>query len=80
MNILVQDIRYAFRTLARSSGFAILAIINNALAQLYFPDENPLDLRLMTGSPDNDNPYTRIVGVVGDVSELALDQPPSPTL
>jgi predicted permease len=57
-----------------------VAIINNALAQRYFPDEDPIGQRLMTGSPNDENPYIRIVGVVGDVRELALDQPPAPTL
>ena len=32
MNMLVRDIRYAFRTLARGSGFAIMAIIVIALS------------------------------------------------
>ncbi len=54
-------------------------IVNQALARRYFPDQDPLGKRLV-GDPAADDPPRRIVGVVGDVSELALDRPPTPTI
>ncbi len=56
-----------------------VVIINQALARRYFPDQDPLGQRLV-GDPAADDPPRRIVGVVGNVSELALDRPPTPTV
>ncbi len=57
-----------------------VVVVNEALAEQYFPDENPIGRRLLTGPPGSDTPPDLIVGVVGDVSELALDRPPTPTV
>jgi predicted permease len=54
-------------------------IINNDLARQAFPDTDPVGQSLVTGGGE-DSPPVRIVGVVGDVSELALDRAPTPTL
>ncbi len=53
-------------------------IINEALAERYFPDEDPIGKGLLTGGPED--PPERIIAVVGDISELALDRPPVPTI
>ncbi len=53
-------------------------VVNEALARRYFQDEDPVGRALVTGSPDD--PTERIIGVVGDVRELALDRPPTPTV
>ena len=55
-------------------------VINEALARQYFPGENPVGRALVTGREDADEPPDRIIGVVGDVRELALDRPPTPTV
>ena len=55
-------------------------VINQALARQYFPDEDPIGRALVTGGQDAESPPDRIIGVVGDVRELALDRPPTPTV
>ncbi len=46
-----------------------VAIINETMAQRFFPNENPLGHRLLVGSP-----APTIVGVVGDTRHSGLDQ------
>jgi len=55
-------------------------IINSALAQQYFPDEDPVGKGLLTGGPSSETPPTEIVGVVGNIREVALHRDPTPTL
>jgi predicted permease len=55
-----------------------VVIINQALARRYFPDEDPVGQAFAATSPEE--PPTRIVGVVGDISEVTLDRPPYPTV
>ena len=56
---------------------APVAVIDEALAQRYFPGENPIGRRLGFGSPSGDVQRT-IVGVVGDVRHFGLDQAAEP--
>jgi predicted permease len=56
-----------------------VVIINEALARRYFPEEEALGQRLVSGPPDNESSYSRIVGVVRDIQEVALDSPTPPT-
>jgi predicted permease len=55
-------------------------IINNALAQQYFRGEDPVGQGLATGAPNSESPPIEIVGVVGDIKEIALHLDPTPTL
>ncbi len=55
-----------------------LIVVNEALARQYFPDEDPVGQALVTGGADD--PPERIIGVVADVREMALDRPPTPTV
>ena len=55
-------------------------IINKAMAERYFPGENPVGKRLQTGDPSPKSPWETIVGVVGDVKYSGLDSPPMPQL
>ena len=48
-----------------------VAVINRALANQYWPNENPLGRRIFAG----DNPIT-IVGIVGDVHHRSLQEAP----
>jgi putative ABC transport system permease protein len=54
---------------------AFVAVINEAMARQYFPNQNPLGQRLQLGqSPDPDTPWHEIVGIVGNVRQsLATD-------
>jgi putative ABC transport system permease protein len=47
-----------------------VAVINETLARLYFPNEDPVGKRLLR--PDGTNP-TEIIGVVGDVKHFGLE-------
>ena len=42
-----------------------VAIVNEALAQEYFPNENPIGRRIQVGDPDTKPPWLTITGVVG---------------
>ncbi len=49
-----------------------VVVINEALARTYFPDEDPIGKHL--DGDDADFPPRQIVGVVGDVRQMGLDQ------
>ena len=51
-----------------------VAVINQAMAHRYFPDEDPVGRRFTFGDA-TDAKWMTIVGVVGDVRHFALDQP-----
>jgi putative ABC transport system permease protein len=51
----------------------LVAIIDERLAQEYWPNENPLGKRIRTGLPARDNNWRSIVGVVGTVQHERLD-------
>ena len=42
-----------------------VAIVNEALAREYFPNENPIGKRIRAGDPDTKPPWLTIAGVVG---------------
>jgi len=60
-----------------------VVIVNDALAKKYFAGVDPIGRRLKVGGPERpigpDNPWTTVVGVVGDVKYSGLDAPPEPT-
>jgi putative ABC transport system permease protein len=57
-----------------------VVIINQTLAERYFPDESPIGKRLKVGGADRPrNPWMEIVGVVGDLKYSGLDAKPEPT-
>ena len=51
-------------------------IINETMARLYFPNEDPLGRRLKILY----SPWLTIVGVVGDVRHMGLNTPPNPEM
>jgi len=55
-------------------------IVNEALVRKYFAGEDPIGRGLQSGPPSPENPPSRIIGVVGDIREVALDRPESPTV
>jgi predicted permease len=57
---------------------AKVAIINRALAQKFFPNQNPLGKRFSTGKPDKDTKWIRIVGISSDFRYAYLRKDPPP--
>jgi putative ABC transport system permease protein len=57
-----------------------VAIISETLARRYFPDQNPIGRQMRFGFPPNGNVSREIVGVVGDVRDVALSQKPGPMM
>ena len=57
-----------------------VAIISETLAQRYFPDQDPIGRQMRFGFPPNGNVSREIVGVVGDVRDVALSQRPGPMM
>lgn len=56
-------------------------IINHALAERYFPNEDPIGKNLkIFGPPDGSTPIDRIVGVVGNEKDKALSDVAAPML
>jgi predicted permease len=54
-----------------------VVIINEALARLYFPNQNPLGKRLSRGPG---NPWLEIIGVTRNISLHGLTEPPAPLI
>ena len=51
-----------------------VVIINEALAQKYFPNEDPLGKQIKLGRYAEQNPLSTVVGVVGSVKDVALER------
>jgi putative ABC transport system permease protein len=60
-------------TVVDSSG-PVEAVINQTMATKYWPGEDPIDRRIQVFGPKG--PMVTIVGVAGDVRQVAPDQPP----
>jgi putative ABC transport system permease protein len=54
-----------------------VAVVNQVLANRYFPGENPIGQRIRTGGPTT--PWRTIVGIAGDVKTSGLTAAPEPT-
>lgn len=57
-----------------------ILIVNNTMAQRYFPGQDPVGQRIKTGDYSPSAPWQTIVGVVSDVKYSGLDSAPEPTL
>jgi predicted permease len=53
-------------------------VVNEAMAQRFWPDTSPLGQRITLGPPGADTPWYTVVGVVGNVSQMGLDVAPEP--
>jgi putative ABC transport system permease protein len=54
---------------------APVAIIDETLAQTFWPNEDPIGRRIKRGGPQSTNPWTTIVGVVRHVRYRTLEEP-----
>jgi putative ABC transport system permease protein len=60
-------------------GRPLVAIVNETLAERYFPGGDAVGRRLKQGGDERpNNPWMEIVGVVGDVKYAGLNAPPEP--
>ncbi len=57
-----------------------VAIISETLSRRYFSNQNPIGRQMRFGFPPNSNVSREIVGVVGDVRDVALSQKPGPIM
>ena len=57
-----------------------VALISAALARKYFPNGDPIGRQLTFGFPPDTNVTREVVGIVGDVRDVALDQAPGPMM
>jgi putative ABC transport system permease protein len=59
-----------------AAGAPPVVLINETLAKLGWPGEDPLGKRVQLGGPDR--PWFTIVGITGDVRHVSLDEPQAP--
>jgi putative ABC transport system permease protein len=52
-----------------------VAIINEAMARQFWPQENALGKRFKLGAPGSERPWLTIVGIVGDIKTMGLEAP-----
>jgi predicted permease len=52
----------------------LVVIINQTMAERFWPSTDPIGKRMRIGSPDNMSSWLKIVGVVGDVKQYGLDR------
>jgi len=57
-----------------------VAVISEALARRYFPNQDPLGRQMTFGFPPNSNVSREVVGIVGDVRDAALSRKPGPMM
>ena len=61
-----------------------VVLINRALARAYWPDTDPIGQQIWLGKPmgpDNAEPAPRqIIGIVGDIRDTSLAEPPEPNV
>jgi predicted permease len=62
------------------AGRPLTVLINDALAQMYFPGEDPIGKRIDYEGNATNRRWREIVGVVGDVRDRGLDKAPEPQL
>ncbi|MBV9760255.1 MAG: ABC transporter permease [Acidobacteriaceae bacterium] len=58
----------------------LVAIVNESMARTYWPNQDPVDKRFKLGPLAMPVPWIQIVGVVRDVRQMGLDQPPRPEM
>src|SRR6202140_4586724 len=57
-----------------------VAIISETLARRYFPNQDPIGREMRFGFPPNSNVPREIIGVVGDLRDVALSRKPGPMM
>src|SRR5216683_5771157 len=57
-----------------------VSVISEAMARIYFPNQDPLGKQLTFGFPPDGGVAREIVGIVGDVRNVSLGQDPGPMM
>jgi putative ABC transport system permease protein len=57
-----------------------VAVISETLSRRYFPNQDPIGRQMRFGFPPNSNVSREIIGVVGDVRDVALSRKPGPIM
>ncbi len=57
-----------------------VAIVNETMARTYWPNDNAIDKQFKFGPATAVTPWITVIGVVGDVRQMSLDQPPRPEM
>jgi putative ABC transport system permease protein len=57
-----------------------VAIISETLARRYFPNQDPIGRQMRFGFPPSSNVPREIIGVVGDLRDVALSRKPGPMM
>jgi putative ABC transport system permease protein len=78
MQIPIRDGRN-FRATDRE-GQPMVAIVNEAFARQYLPDQNPVGSRIDWTRRDEPHKWMTIIGVAGDVKHSGLNQPVDPAV
>jgi len=53
-----------------------VAIVNETMARKFWPNQDALGKRFKFGGPGDKAPWLRIAGIVGDVRQMRLNEPP----
>ncbi len=59
-------------------GMVYATVINETMARMFWPDEDPIGRMFTGGGGDENGPWKEVVGVVGDVRQWGLTQKPQP--
>ena len=51
-----------------------VAVVNETMAKQYWPGEEAIGKRFKLGDPQDDIPWTTIVGIAGDVRQMGVDE------
>jgi putative ABC transport system permease protein len=62
------------------AGAPLVAVINETMAQRYFPGGDALGRRFKLGPAEANTPWYTVAGIVGDVHQYALDIDPNPEM
>ena len=63
-----------------AAGTQPVALINQTVAKTFWPGQDPVGMRFKSSDDSDPKPWITIVGVVGDVHQAGLDQPPRPEI
>jgi putative ABC transport system permease protein len=57
-----------------------VAIVNEAMARVFWPGEDPVGRRFKVGDPEEETPWLTVAGVAADVRQTGVDAPVKPEI